>query len=643
MKLRFYCLITCFFALINSTFAQSTFLPKNLGSEVNTPYDEINPVITADGKTLYFTRLNHPDNSHGPKKSADIWKAVLSKDGKVISSQPLTSLNTGKYNSVLSVAADGRLLIYSDKDFYTVAPRDQGWETPQQLEIKASADAAMSYDGQYIVFSKGGNMYVIQKAADGTWGKPVALKALNTTKETTPFLLADNKTIYFTSDPRNKQSDIYKAERLSEDWNTWSTPVALNDTINSAQPENYLHTTPNGSWGYYSSANNSLGKADIFRVKLYEDNPFVEVSGTVINAVTKRPLRHLPIQIRAEGSAVDSVKINPDSATFKVKLPLGKSYHLSAQVAHYKELPITIDATNIKEYTPLKANLEEGPVPYVVLHGKLLIKNTGLPIPGKAVPTIVVDGEVIDSAKVDLDNSTYSLKLNHGAVYYVQVSAKRFESFPALLDFTSYDGYELINLDLQADAEKMAIITGKILDKRTNKSVVYPVQPAIEVEGVSSVSAIIDSLTGSYELRLPLKMAYTLSARITGYYPISESVDVSKESSEVTREVNLTAVPVEKGKTVLLKTVTFEPGKATLSSSNVPALDKLAAYLLENPKVKIEVAAYTSKTNRVSTLNMAKTVIKYLASKGVPAGQAFAKGYGIAKEGRVEFTFLTVN
>jgi len=654
MKVRFYFCVISFFALVNTGNSQSTFVPKNLGSEINSPYDEVSPVISPDGKTLYFTRLNHPENTGGIKNSADVWVSELKKDGTVVSTQRLAAFNTGKYNSVLSLSADGnQLLLYTDKNLFTSSRNNQTWAAPQKLAVKAGKDAAMSGDGKVIVFSKGGNLYVIEKSEEGTWGKAIALKALNTNKETTPFLVADNKTLYFTSDRKGKQLDIYKAIRSGTDWNNWSVPEILNDTINSAQEESYLKTNANGSWAYYSSTNNSLGKSDIFRVKLYEDNPFVEVTGTVVNAISKRPLRHLPVTLLANGAPADSVTFNSDSATFRVKLPMGKSHVLAARVDHYTSFPVTIDAKKIKEYTRMQSNLEEGPTSYVLLKGKLLIKNTGMPIPEKAKPTIVVDGEVIDSANVDPGASTYSLKLNHGAVYYVQVSAKQFESLPAFVDFTSVDGYEEINLDLQADAEKMAIITGKLIDKKSNKPFTYPAVAKIEVEGVSSVSAVVDSLTGSYELRLPLRLSYTISAHVQGYYPISEIIDVSKESNEVMKELDLAAVPVEKGKTVPMKNVFFDAGKTTLTDYSLPALNKLAEFLVSHPRTKIEVGTYTATSNKVSTLALAKTITKYLTSKGVSASQVFAKGYGTAKGARAkdesipathaEFLFLSGN
>ena len=38
------------------------FWPENLGDSVNTEYPEVNPVMTKGGDTLFFSRINSPDN-----------------------------------------------------------------------------------------------------------------------------------------------------------------------------------------------------------------------------------------------------------------------------------------------------------------------------------------------------------------------------------------------------------------------------------------------------------------------------------------------------------------------------------------------------------------------------------------------------
>ena len=57
----------------------SAFLPVNLGPQVNGPYDDILPVISPDGKTLYFCRSHAPENVGGGRQ--DIWYSEQLADG----------------------------------------------------------------------------------------------------------------------------------------------------------------------------------------------------------------------------------------------------------------------------------------------------------------------------------------------------------------------------------------------------------------------------------------------------------------------------------------------------------------------------------------------------------------------------------
>jgi outer membrane protein OmpA-like peptidoglycan-associated protein len=611
---------------IQCAFAQSTFIPKDLGT-LNSPYDEINPVLAPDGKTLYFTRKNHPENTFGTKNSADIWTSLRQADGTWGAPQRSTTLNIGQRSFILSVTEDGRqLLIYNDEGLAIAVNDGQSWKAPQKTGLKASADAALSADGRTVIFSKGSKLYFSERKDNSAWSKPQQVQGLETGKIITPCLLADG-TLYYASTRKGKSLDLFKVKRTGTGWNEWSTPEPLTDIINTAAIENGLHTNPNGAWGYFSSTRNASGKADLFTVKLYEDRPYVLVTGKIVNAVTKRPLYGKDATILVDGKPTQDFVVNRDSATYQVRLPFGKAYSVSAAVGHYKAISYPVDASADREFAQRSLDLEQGPEPYVLLKGKLLIKNTDRIIPLSAKPVIVVDGVNADSAQIGA-NGEYSLKLKHGTYYYVNVVANRFESFPKMVDLKETDGYEEIIVDLQADAEKMAIVTGRIVDQKTRQPLSSTIPMKVQVEGIESLAAGIDSLQGNYELRLPLKAKYVISAAAPGYYPVCEIIDVTKETDEISRSKDLTVVPVERGQSIRLNTVTFEPRKTAVDKASYPELDSLAAFLQENPKVKIEIGGHTDNVTKLSTLNMAKAVMTYLTSKGISPHRISARGYG---------------
>src|SRR5580704_13798090 len=76
-----------------------------MGPEVNTKsYHEISPVISTDGKKLYFVSTNRPDNTYGTDNSQDIWVSSLDEKGTWSQAKRLGSpLNENRYNCVYGV------------------------------------------------------------------------------------------------------------------------------------------------------------------------------------------------------------------------------------------------------------------------------------------------------------------------------------------------------------------------------------------------------------------------------------------------------------------------------------------------------------------------------------------------------------
>jgi len=84
---------------------------------------------------------------------------------------------------------------------------------------------------------------------------------------------------------------------------------------------------------------------------------------------------------------------------------------------------------------------------------------------------------------------------------------------------------------------------------------------------------------------------------------------------------------------VVLRGVTFETGRSALKPDSYTILDIVAASLVANPDIKIEIGGHTDNTG-ASTTNLrlsqarADAVRAYLASKGVGPERMVAKGYG---------------
>ena len=87
---------------------------------------------------------------------------------------------------------------------------------------------------------------------------------------------------------------------------------------------------------------------------------------------------------------------------------------------------------------------------------------------------------------------------------------------------------------------------------------------------------------------------------------------------------------------VVLRGVTFETGRSALKPDSYTILDIVAASLVANPDIKIEIGGHTDNTGASATnlrLSQARAdaVRAYLASKGVGPERMVAKGYGASQ------------
>jgi hypothetical protein len=268
---------------------------ENLGPNVNSKANEVAPVISPDGRTIYFTRFDHPENLKA-KEDYDVWFAE-EKNGvwqKAINmNNPVNNLQE---NSICYISPDDRTALLMNiyhpdgglsKGVSISRKNSTGWTFPQELKLQNYVNEH-SFSGFYIgpngkvmVLSLqdantigGADLYISFPQADGTWSSPKNMGIdINTADdEFTPFLATDNQTLYFTSNGRSGygEMDIYVSRRLDDTWMHWSEPENLGPAFNTPDYEAHFTIPASGAYAYFCSAENSLGEFDIFRMKLPE-------------------------------------------------------------------------------------------------------------------------------------------------------------------------------------------------------------------------------------------------------------------------------------------------------------------------------------------------------------------------------------
>ncbi len=368
-------------------------LDKNVNSDVN----ELNPILSPDGKTLYFSRSNHPDNKGGSKDKEDIWYSELGADGKWQLAKNMKQFNNDYpnfINTVSAVTPDGKSVIMILGNKYLDDGKKMqagvsissnvggGWTKPVALNIKndynfhEKANYFLANNRKTLLMSvqredsKGDrDLYVSFMQDDSVWTEPLSLGAvLNTAgEESSPFLALDDKTLYFASNGFSGYggTDVYVSKRLDDTWTNWSEPENLGPDINSTLNEYFFNIPSDSEFAYYSRET-SPNNTDIFRIKLpILRNPdrFATIKGNLIDAKTGKPLGAKIIYERLpDGTDVGISQSDPTKGEYEIKLPIGHLYGIRAEAKDYISESQNIDLRNVAQDTVINYNFTLNPI-----------------------------------------------------------------------------------------------------------------------------------------------------------------------------------------------------------------------------------------------------------------------------------------
>ena len=451
--------------------------PESLGSAINSEFSELNPVMAPDGKTLYFGRKNHPSNKYGSqgsetvKGSQDIWYSENVNGVWSTAFRMPDALNRDQYNTILSISPDGQTILlkgayvqgnYETRGFSIAKKLISGWSIPEKINIPSYEKLSrgkneygyLSMDGKALLlaFSEKKNsdrddMYV-SFLRNGYWTKPQNLgPSINTDfSETTPFLAADGKTLYFSSDrPGGLGSqDIYVSKRLDESWTSWRKPVNVGAPINSEEYDAYYSLSAKGDFAYFLSSKNSMGKKDIFRMPVEKEpeipaepkkveapvlaqqevkssprigssetsEAVVLVSGKVLNKILNVVPEGAEITYEdlKTGQLLGTAKPDPSTGLYKLVLPYGVNYGITAKANGFLPSSINLDLSKLRgRYLELD---EKDLVMAAIAKGaKMTINNLFFEL-GKATLTPESDPELKRLVQVMNENADLRIEIS---------------------------------------------------------------------------------------------------------------------------------------------------------------------------------------------------------------------------------------
>ncbi len=273
----------------------ANFSIVNIGTQINSEWDDFAPVLNEDETLLIFTskrrdgNLNEDvDEDNFPFEDIFISRKV---NGKWSAAENIgESVNTPFHDSNLALSADGKqLYIYKDENngdiYFSDMKADGKWSPPQPLGSTINSEGfseksvSISPDNSRLFFASdrpggqgGFDIYMSSKDSRGKWGKSINLGPMINTEfdEEGPFIDYDGKTLYFSSKGKKGMGgfDIFKSEYDSVELQ-WSEPVNLGYPINTPDDDVYFVSTKDGKRGYYSSVReDGMGYTDIYMVTI---------------------------------------------------------------------------------------------------------------------------------------------------------------------------------------------------------------------------------------------------------------------------------------------------------------------------------------------------------------------------------------
>ncbi len=374
---------------------QEGIIPERLGENINTTSKELRPLTSPDGKELYFSRRNHPDNVGGEGDNEDVWVSKLDTvTGEWGKAENLSRpINNKHPNFVSAITPDGKsvMLVLGNKykengkmaAGVSISTRiEDGWSVPKNFKIEndynysPKANYFIANNRKVLIMSVerddsygDRDLYVSFFKEDSTWSDPVNMgPVINTAaEESSPFLAADDKTLYFSSKGFSGfgNDDLFITRRMDDSWTNWSEPQNLGPDINSKEDDQFFMITPSGEYAYYSRGNKNTD-LDIYRLKIpvvYKPAPVILVKGKVINAKTNEPITAKIIYEQLDtGVEVGYTNADPKTGEYQILLPAGSNYGFLAMKDGFVPLSENIDLQELTEYKEIERDLYLVPI-----------------------------------------------------------------------------------------------------------------------------------------------------------------------------------------------------------------------------------------------------------------------------------------
>lgn len=369
------------------------FAPENMGDSINTVNLEYFPSLTIDGKKLIFTkRIANKESFYESDKLNGVWRKAFPLVGKINS----PDFNVGAQN----ISQDGEWLVFTGCDFpegfgscdlYISYLTKNGWSEPQNLGRNVNSEfwestPSLSPDKRDLYFSSnrpggygGKDIWVCHRTENGNWSEPENLgPEINTAgDESTPFIHADNQTLYFNSNGLpgySEKPDLFVTRKQAD--GKWSGPENLGYPINTIDDEGSMIVDADGKTAYYSSDKiGTKGGLDIYTFELRKDlRPLKTLwaKGKVYDKKTKSGLPSTLVLTDINTQQTISKLQTDEDGNYLVTLPVGKDYAFNVHRKGYLFYSQNYNMKNISSDSVFNVDI---PLEPIEVNATVILKN----------------------------------------------------------------------------------------------------------------------------------------------------------------------------------------------------------------------------------------------------------------------------
>ncbi len=409
---------------------------------------------------------------------------------------------------------------------------------------------------------------------------------------TSPFVNQEGSRFYFSSNMPGGFGgfDLYVC--LWKD-SMWTKPVNLGAKINSAGDELYPFVDNTNLLHFASNGRGGLGGLDIFTYDLLNANAEADNMAAPINS-------------------------NTDDFGFIKYAKAEKGYFSSSRQSNGNEF-------DIYSFTRLKATTKNITVKIIDQKNNAIIPNAEITI--KQDQTLTKFTAVNGIKQIE--------NTEPGKTFLVTANANNYE--PSTIEIVINRTDTLYYVELKKLREGCSL-QGIVKNKTTNEILRGVTISIINIENENDQFVVKTDINGHYKvIGLKKFSQYKINVQLDGYFTSIKNLKTLNtcipvnNAYDYVEDFNLIS-----GSIVKLDNIHFDFNKVDIRADAAKELDKIVAFMKENPEVIVELYSHTDargtdELNKMVSDKRAIESVNYICNKGISRKRITGKGFGETK------------